>query len=79
MISIINASKILTKKYPKRTIQSGYDYDNNWWLFEATEGNEINYDSPYYVVNKKTGDVKTFSPIPELDKFSYALENRRIM
>jgi hypothetical protein len=78
MINIVDASKKLLSVHPERNITAGYDYDEKWWLFEAVENDEVDYDSPYYVVNKITGDVRTYSPIEELDKFDYVLNNKRI-
>lgn len=78
MIDAKQAIANLKRKYPKRKITAVIDYDPHWWLLEAPEGEGIDYDSPYYVVNKQSGGVKTYSPMADFNKFKEVYTNNRV-
>lgn len=70
MINVQQAITNLNRKYPKRKVTAAIDYDKYWWILEAPEEGKPDLDAPYYAVNKQTGDIKTYSPMADLDKFS---------
>lgn len=71
--------KSFYKKYPKRTITSAIDYDQKWYLFLAVENpKEIDYDCPIFAVNKQNGEVRSYSPMDELEKYTNAVRRRSI-
>ena len=77
MIDVKQAASALKQKYPKRRIVNAMDYNTSWWLFEAVEGNGIDYDCPLFAVNKRTGTVRAYS-MNDMDAFTDAYLNRRI-
>lgn len=73
------AVKILKKKYPKKTVTMAIDYDSKWFLFLVVDDpNKMDEDSPFYAVNKKTGAIRSYSPIDDLDNYTEAVQNRVI-
>lgn len=70
MISVEQAVTNLKRKYPKRKVTGAIDYDSYWWILEAPEGDKPDMDSPFYAVSKQTGEVKSYSPVADIDKFS---------
>ena len=77
MIDVKQAASALKQKYPNRRITNAMDYDSAWWLFEAPEGDNVDYDCPLFAVNKRTGAVRTYS-MNDMDAFTDAYLNRRI-
>lgn len=79
MISVKKAAEYLRKKAPELTIIKAVDYDSKYYLFSAVENpNEPDFNDPYYVVDKNTGEVYSFSPMKELPKFLTALHTKTI-
>ena len=79
MITVNEAVSKLKKKHPDLDVKSGYDYNNQYYLFLAMEhGVEEDYNDPYYVVNKNDGSVSYYSPAGDYDAFFNATENREI-
>ena len=73
-----DAIERVKQKYPKRKATQIIDYDNSWYLVAAVEGNSVDFDSPYFAVNKHTGIIRTYSPIDDLEKFTEAIQERAI-
>ena len=70
MITLEQAKELLIKKYPKLQITKAVDYDDEHYVIEAVEDLEkTDYNSPYYGVDKNTGEVTSFSPGADLDYF----------
>lgn len=78
MLSKNDAIRILRRKYPQRRPTQFIDYDNDWFLIAAVEGNSMDFDSPYFAINKQSGVIKTYSPIDDLEKFTDAIQNRAV-
>lgn len=78
MLTKNDAIQRVKQRYPKRKATQIIDYDDHWWLIAAPEGNAVDFDSPYFAVNKKTGIVRTYSPMDDLEKFTEAIQERAI-
>lgn len=77
MVSEKKAVSILLNKYPKKKVTQIIDYDSKWFLLLAVENpNKVDFDSPYFAVNKQSGAIRSYSPIDDLDKFTEAIQNR---
>lgn len=72
------AYKILNKKFPDLNVISILDYDDNNYAFSGYIGNKIGPESQNYLVNKRTGSIKYFLPMEDIEKFSDAIDNRSI-
>lgn len=65
------------KKHPGLTVTEAAEYDDKYFLFVAVEDpDRIDYGDPFYLIDRKTGEIKNFSPIDDLDKFEEALDER---
>ena len=79
MLNVQQAINALRKTYPKRQITQAIDYDSKWFLFLAVENpDRVDFDSPYYAVDKQTGAVRSYSPVDDLEKFTDAVYTRQI-
>lgn len=79
MLTYKQAAAVLLKKYPQKKITMAIDYDSKWFIFMAVDDeNSIDLDSPFYAVNKRTGDIRTYSPVDDLDNYTNAVQNRMI-
>lgn len=79
MLTYKQAAAVLLKKYPQKKITMAIDYDSKWFIFMVVEDeNSIDLDSPFYAVNKHTGDIRTYSPVDDLEKYTEAVYNHRI-
>ena len=73
------AYRIFKKKYPNRTVVEAADYDSSHYLFAAVENpNEVDYNNPNFLIDKRTGAIQPFSPMRDLRKFQLALRDRPI-
>ena len=77
-ISAKEAYILLKKKFPNLNVFSILDYDDNNYAFSGSEGDYIGPESQNYLVNKRTGFIKYFMPMEDIDKFSDAIDNRSI-
>ena len=64
----------LTKVFPGIKLRELFDYDDRYYLVIATEKEGVDYNCPYYLVDKYEGAVHAFNPLDDLDKFDDALE-----
>ena len=65
------------KQFPKLTVLRCINYSNEHYIIEAVENPEVtDYNSPFYAVNKKSGEVTSFIPSLDMDAFFDAVENR---
>ena len=79
MIGVKEAFDRLAKSDPELDIKSAYDYDDNWFLFEALQkGVEVDYDAPFYAVNKADGRVAAFTPAEDFEAFFDCIHNRKL-
>lgn len=79
MISFIQAKNIFKKRFSNLVILRCVDYSDTHYIFEAVENpHVIDHNSPYYTLDKKTGEVSVFIPTLDLDAFFDAVENRTI-
>lgn len=76
MLTKHDAVKKIKEKYPKRRPTQVIDYDDHWFLVAAPSGNDTDFDSPYFAVNKRVGIVRTYSPLDDLEKFTEAIQER---
>lgn len=77
MIDQDKAIELVRKKYPKRTAVQIIDYSSKWFLVAAVENTETtDLDSPYFAVDKQAGDIRTYSPADDLERFTAAIQTR---
>ena len=75
----IDESVIALKKFaPGRIITEAFLYKDSY-LFTAPKSMEgIDYGDPYYLVDKKTGQVRNFLPMTDLSGFFNAMANHPV-
>ena len=79
MISAMEAADLLKKKHPNLTIATCALYDKETYLFEAVENKEdVDYNDPFYLVNRKTRTIRKFSPFENLQKYLKAIRQNTI-
>lgn len=77
MINAEKAIALVHKKYPKRTAVQIIDYSSKRFLVAAVENTETtDLDSPYFAVDKQTGEIRTYSPVDDLERFTAAIQTR---
>lgn len=55
------------------------DYDDSNYIIEAVEDEEkIDYNAPFYLMNKESKVVIPFSPLENIEKFRKAFKDRLI-
>lgn len=79
MISEKEAVQIFKKSYPKLKITNGCIYTdkkskNKYYILTAPDG-KVDYNDPFYAINVKTGEISSFSPAADLDRYFEALDN----
>lgn len=68
------AYKIFKKAHPDLEVRACCFYDNRYFIFTALpKGVEIDYNDPFYAVDKKTGIVSNFSPAGNIAKWAEAM------
>lgn len=73
------AIKIFEERFPKIKVLKCIDYDNNHYILEAVENPDIvDYNLPYYAIDKVSGKITSFIPTFDLDSFFNAVENRTL-
>ena len=78
-MTVGEAIKRLKAKYPKLHVIDGCDYDKDHYMFTAVEDpNKVDYNDPYYAVNKKSGLIYSVDPTADLAKFSRAYYERNL-
>ncbi len=70
-----DAAKKVRATFPGIKVKNIYDYSGEWYMVMATDKEDVDYNSPYYLVGKTNGRVCTFSPLVNLDAFKKALKN----
>lgn len=80
MINLLKAKNIIYNTFPDKRIELSLDYDDNAFLFSVVSknNNEPDYNSPWWLVRKDTGEVLSFTPFEDLDKFYYAIDHKVI-
>ena len=79
MITVKQALKIFTKRFPELTVLRCVDYADDFYVLEAVEDQDaIDYNSPYYALSKTDGRIMSFAPNLDLDAFFDAVENRTV-
>lgn len=56
-----------------------WDYDNNSYLLCAKDKNfkgDVNYNDPYFLIDKKSGIAMRHSSMEDFDKFSVAINSK---
>lgn len=78
----MNVNKVMSvfrAKFPKLTITRVIDYDREHFVVEALEDlSKLNYNNPYYGVDKKSSKITGFIPSFDMDAFIDAVENRTV-
>ena len=65
------------KRFPNLTVLRCINYSNEHYIIEAVEDPKVtDYNSPFYAVNKNSGEVTSFIPALDLDAFFDAVDNR---
>lgn len=55
------------------------DYDDSNYIIEAVEDEEkVDYNAPFYLMNKESKVVIPFSPLENIEKFRKAFKDRLI-
>ena len=68
-----------TSKFPELTATLVIDYDKDHFVIEALKNIDVaDYNSPYYGVDKRNGNVTSFIPQLDLDAFFEAVGNRTV-
>ena len=68
-----------TSKFPELTVTLVIDYDKDHFVIEALKNIGVaDYNSPYYGVDKRNGNVTSFIPQLDLDAFFEAVDNRTV-
>ena len=79
MMSHKSIADIFNKRFPKSTVIRIIDYNEEYYVVEASEDpNSADTSSSLYGLHKKTGKVTSFSPSVDLDYFFDAVENRTL-
>jgi len=75
MISREQAKLLVGKKYPDLEVVKVMDYDDLHFVVETSDGHTDSMSmDPYYGVDRKTGEVTSFSPSADIEKFFEMLE-----
>ncbi len=78
MINVKKAYNIFKLKY-SYVIEDIIDYDSDWYIFAVIKDkNNIDFNDPYYALNKSTGEIVNFSPADDMLKFVKALRTKKI-
>jgi len=76
MVSPKEAYNKVVKANPGMSIISSVNYNQDYYVFAlAKDSKNPGYDSPYYAVNKKTGEIVGFVP-DDLIEYLDAVEKR---
>ena len=79
MINAKEAYAIFKKQYPSLTVTECCLYKNKWYIFTAPEKpGEVDFNDPYYAVNKITRKLTNFTPMEDLDAWLDALTNHQV-
>ena len=73
------AISTFTKQFPKLTVLRCIDYTDNHYVVEAVgDQDAVDYNLPYYAIDKTNGKITSFIPTLDLDAFFDAVENRTV-
>ncbi len=78
MLTIEEAMAALEEYAPGRTITEAFLYKDSYLLTAPRSTKDIDYGDPYYLVNKKTGQVRNFLPMSDLPGFFNAMTNHPV-
>lgn len=79
MIRADEAVALFEKKMPSRKVIAAAGFDSTHYLFEAPESeNEVDYNDPYFLMDKNTGEISGYLPTNELAKFHAAFRDNSI-
>lgn len=79
MINAKEAYDIFKKAYPKLVPTECCLYDNKYYIFTAPEEvGKVDFNDPYYAVNRATRRLSRFTPVEDLDKWLDALVNHQV-
>lgn len=79
MIDSNDAILKFTKAHPDLTITKAAVYDGKDYLFEAVEdADRMDYDSPFYLMDGKTGEITPFVPTMNMLGFHEAFRDHQI-
>ncbi len=74
MITVDKAADILLKEHPNVAIESVHPYKGDY-LFVAPDkdlGLYGDYEDPFYVVNKESGEIRAITPLEDFEGFDEA-------
>lgn len=63
------ARQVFTKARPELVIEKIFDWDDKHYVVVAMPNDGKDYFDPYYGLDKITGEITTFSPGSNLEKF----------
>lgn len=75
MVSVIEAKKLVKKKFPDLTNIKIYDIDEKIYLVYASnvKDGETDFNDPYYLLDKETKNIIGFVPTMNIEAFNKAI------
>ena len=74
MISLMDAKKIVEKRFPEAKVEAAYKYTDQYYLFVAPSvENDVN--DPFYIVDIDDGKCRFLNPMEDFDAFDSALSS----
>lgn len=78
-MTVAQAINIFKKRFSDLVILKCINYSEEHYIIEAVKDeNVVDYNLPYYAVDKNNGRVTVFIPTLDLDGFFDAVENRTV-
>lgn len=76
MIEANRISVVFAKTHPNLKIIKAAVYDDRNYIIEAVEDEEgVDFNSPFYLMDKNSGLTEPFSPLNDLSKFHTAFRD----
>lgn len=72
--------KIMQEKAPGRTVVAIADLNSEMYVITAVKDpNKVDYTNPMFALSKKEHAIRSYSPLENLDEYTDAMDNRRLM
>ena len=72
MITVEQAANALHKALPELTIVECKELKNHWVFTAVKDTNEVDYNDPFYAVDKQNGDVTSYFPFADIKNYKNA-------
>lgn len=66
----------IRKDMPNYNILSCYNYDNKYYLFSLSYKSQTTNNDDFYLINKKTGEIKEYPILNDIEKFNQIVMNK---